>query len=55
MALALTDGKLPDLLGSMRRDGLSWERIASRLHARYGIDVGPRTLRVWAASWRVKT
>lgn len=41
------DGSLEDVVCSLRAEGLSWERVARRLHADHGIDVASETLRKW--------
>lgn len=47
MADRLADGKLDQVLVGMRAEGLSYESIAARLFATYGIEVSPPTVGVW--------
>lgn len=48
MADRLVDGRLADLLGTYRSEGLSWDEISRRLYAESGVEVSAGTLSLWA-------
>lgn len=47
MADRLARGHLADEIVTLRRDGVSWAGIASRLYADHGIEVSAVTLADW--------
>jgi len=47
MADRLAGGNLESALTDLRAEGLSYESIAARLFATYGIEVSPPTVRAW--------